>query len=39
MLGCYGVSAELEKLGITVEYMGQPLTEFLKNNDFRVITF
>lgn len=35
----YGVSAELEKLGITVEYMGQPLTEFLKNNDFRVITF
>ena len=35
----YGVSADLERLGITVEYMGQPLTEFLKDDNFRVITF
>lgn len=34
----YGVSADLERLGVTVEYMGQPLTEFLKNDNFRVIT-
>ena len=35
----YGVSDDLEKLGITVKYMGQPLTEFLKNDNYRVITF
>jgi len=34
----YGVSTDLEKLGITVEYMGEPLTEFLKNDNFRVVT-
>jgi len=34
----YGVSTDLEKLGITVEYMGEPLTEFLKNDNIRVIT-
>ena len=33
----YGVSTNLEKLGVTVEYMGQPLTELLKNNNCRVI--
>lgn len=26
----YGVSASLERLGITVKYMGTPLTEYLK---------
>jgi hypothetical protein len=35
----YGVSASLKELGIKVEYMGQPLTEFLKNDNSRVITF
>ena len=34
----YKVSENLEKLGISVEYMGLPLTEFLKNG-FRVVTF
>jgi hypothetical protein len=34
----YGVSTNLEKLGVPVEYMGQPLTEFLKNDNFRIIT-
>jgi len=34
----YGVSSNLERLGVTVEYMGQPLTEFLKNNRSRIIT-
>jgi len=34
----YGVSQDLEKLGVVVEYMGQPLTEFLKNDDFRILT-
>ena len=35
----YGVSGDLEKLGIEVKFMGQPLTGFLKNDDCRVITF
>jgi hypothetical protein len=35
----YGVSNDLEKLGIEVKYMGAPLTGFLKNNNCRVITF
>ena len=35
----YGVSNDLEKLGIEVKFMGQPLTEYLQNNDYRVITF
>lgn len=34
----YGISSELEKLGASVEYMGQPLTEFLKNDACRVVT-
>jgi hypothetical protein len=34
----YGVSESLEKLGITVEYMGTPLTEMLKGGG-RVVTF
>ena len=35
----YGVSDDLEALGIEVKYMGEPLTQFLKNNSCRVITF
>lgn len=34
----YGVSAILEGLGIEVKYMGEPLTNYLKN-DVKVITF
>jgi hypothetical protein len=35
----YGVTVNMERMGITVEYMGQPLTEFLKSDGSRVITF
>jgi len=34
----YGVSNDLEKLGIEVKYMGQPLTQILKQNS-KLITF
>ena len=34
----YGVSEELEALGIEVRYMGVPLTEMLKG-DWKVLTF
>lgn len=34
----YGVSSKLEELGITVKYMGKPLTDFLKS-DAKVVTF
>ena len=34
----YGVSDSLEKLGISVEYMGVPLTEMLKEG-YKVVTF
>ena len=34
----YGVSDQLESLGVAVQYMGQPLTEMLKENE-KVITF
>ncbi|RUT80117.1 DsrE family protein [Ancylomarina longa] len=34
----YGVSDILDKLGIEVKYMGEPLTEYLQN-DYKVITF
>ncbi len=33
----YSVSAELEKFGKAAEYMGQPLTEFLKAGACRVL--
>lgn len=29
----FGVSERLEKLGVTVKYMGEPLTQYLKNNE------
>jgi hypothetical protein len=35
----YGVSESLEKLGIEVKYMGEPLTQILKDDYQRVITF
>jgi hypothetical protein len=34
----YGVSEELEELGIEVKYMGQPLTDLLME-DYKIITF
>jgi len=44
MLACracadeYGVTETLERLGMTVIYMGEPLTKYLKN-DTKLITF
>ena len=35
----YGVSDILEKMGVDVKYMGQPLTEYLKDPAVKVITF
>ena len=35
----YGVSGKLEDLGIEVKYMGVPLTEFLKSEKWKVVTF
>lgn len=35
----YGVAEDLEDLGITVEYMGEPLTEYLKDESTRVVEF
>lgn len=34
----YGVTSELENLGIDVKYMGEPLTDYLKS-DWKTITF
>lgn len=35
----YGVADDLENLGITVEYMGEPLTEYLKDESTKVVEF
>ena len=35
----YGVSESLERLGVAVQYMGEPLTEILRDESQRVITF
>jgi hypothetical protein len=35
----YGVSTNLEKLGVQVKYMGEPFTQILKDEKQRVITF
>jgi hypothetical protein len=35
----YGVSDDLAALGIEVKYMGQPLTEMLKSDQWQVLTF
>ena len=34
----YGVSKDLERLGIEVKYMGKQLTDYLRNENFRVLT-
>jgi hypothetical protein len=34
----YGVSGALKKLGVEVKYMGKPLTDYLRDNNCRVIT-
>ena len=34
----YGVSNDLRQLGIDVKYMGRPLTDYLRNENTRVIT-
>ncbi len=34
----YGVSEKLSKLGVDVEYMGEPLTQYIKY-DYKTITF
>ncbi len=34
----YGVTESLERLGVTVKYMGQPLTGFLKEPDYSVLS-
>ena len=35
----YGVSDDLAALGIEVKYMGKPLTEMLKSDQWQVLTF
>jgi hypothetical protein len=34
----YRVSADLKRLGIEVKYMGKPLTDYLRDDKYRVIT-
>ena len=34
----YEVSEDLRMLGIEVKYMGKPLTDYLRNDNYRVIT-
>jgi hypothetical protein len=34
----YGVSDDLKRLGIEVKYMGKPLTDYLRDDNYRVIT-
>ena len=34
----YGVSKDLRRLGVEVKYMGKPLTDYLRNDNCRVIT-
>jgi hypothetical protein len=33
----YGVSKSLRRLGIEVKYMGKPLTDYLRNDKYRVL--
>ncbi|MFQ3293639.1 MAG: hypothetical protein ACI8VE_000702, partial [Natrialbaceae archaeon] len=33
----YGVAEDLEDLGIAVEYMGDPLTNYLKDESTKVV--
>jgi len=34
----YGVTEQIQGMGISVEYMGEPLTEYIKNN-YKILTF
>jgi hypothetical protein len=34
----YDISEDLRKLGIEVKYMGKPLTDYLRNDKYRVLT-
>ena len=34
----YGVSDDLRRLGIEVKYMGKPLTDYLRDENYKVIT-
>jgi hypothetical protein len=34
----YGVSHDLRQLGVEVKYMGKPLTDYLRDDNYRVIT-
>lgn len=34
----YGISDDLRRLGIEVKYMGKALTDYLRDNNYRVIT-
>ena len=34
----YRVSPDLKRLGIEVKYMGKPLTDYLRDDNYRVIT-
>ncbi|MCP4726377.1 MAG: DsrE family protein [bacterium] len=35
----YGVADKLTELGVEVKYMGQPLTDLLKDSEWEVVTF
>lgn len=35
----YGIADNLRSLGLEVKYMGEPLSEFLKSDDWAVISF
>lgn len=34
----FGVTERLEKMGVVVRYMGEPLTRYIKNNE-KILTF
>ncbi len=34
----YGISDDLRRLGIDVKYMGKPLTDYLRDDNYRVVT-
>lgn len=34
----YGITKELEDMNVEVKYMGEPLTDYLKDDSYRLIT-